>query len=210
MIFIPRISAELLSAAAIGLAASLLATHSVPGAPANSYANTLAPPESFDTIVDPHARSVALFNELGKVIMSPRCTNCHSAGDRPRQGDSQRPHQPPVFRGADGMGLSALRCHVCHQKSNFDPARMPGHDPWAMAPIEMTWEGKTLSQICVQIKDPARNGGKSVADLVPHFGDDGLVGWGWSPGIGRIPAPGTQKQAKALVEAWVKSGAACP
>ena len=46
--------------------------------------------------------------------------------------------------------------------------------------------------------------------LVEHIGDDHLVGWAWAPGFGRQPAPGTQKQAGALVEAWVKTGAACP
>ena len=206
MVFLSRFSVHVLATVAISLAAGFVAAHSVSGAPAN----TLASPESFATIADERARSAALFGEIGKVLMSPRCMNCHSAGDRPRQGDSQRPHQPPVFRGADGMGLPAMRCATCHQKGNFDPARMPGHDPWAMAPREMVWEGKTLGEICVQMKDPARNGGMSVADIVHHIGDDGLVGWAWSPGVGRRPAPGTQKEAKALVEAWVKSGAACP
>jgi hypothetical protein len=87
---------------------------------------------------------------------------------------------------------------------------MPGHDPWAMAPSEMVWEGKTLAEICVQMKDPARNGGRSVADLIEHVGDDTLVGWAWHPGTGRTPTPGTQHEAKALVEAWVETGAACP
>ncbi|CAH1662491.1 Cytochrome c domain-containing protein [Hyphomicrobiales bacterium] len=206
MISISRFSVHVLATVAVSLAAGFVAAHSVRGAPAN----TLAPPESFASIADERARSVALFGEIGKVIMSPRCMNCHSAGDRPRQGDNQRPHQPPVFRGADGMGLPAMRCATCHQKDNFDPARMPGHDPWAMAPVEMVWEGKTLGEICVQMKDPARNGGMSLPDIVHHIGDDGLVGWAWSPGVGRTPAPGTQKEAKALVEAWVKSGAACP
>ncbi|MGB9352568.1 MAG: hypothetical protein WCB61_22065, partial [Pseudolabrys sp.] len=32
----------------------------------------------------------------------------------------------------------------------------------------------------------------------------------WAPGYGRRPAPGTQKEAGALVEAWVKTGAVCP
>jgi hypothetical protein len=32
----------------------------------------------------------------------------------------------------------------------------------------MGWEGKTLGEICAQIKDPARNGGRSVADIVHH------------------------------------------
>jgi hypothetical protein len=74
----------------------------------------------------------------------------------------------------------------------------------------MAWEGKTLAEICAQIKDPARNGGRSLDELVHHIGDDSLVGWAWAPGFGRQPAPGTQKEAKALVEAWVKTGAACP
>ena len=177
---------------------------------ADSLPRTLAPPEHFASIEDRKARSVALFGEIGKVLTSPRCMNCHSANDRPRQGDNGRLHQPPVFRGPDGLGLPAMRCPICHLATNFDPARMPGNRPWFMAPREMVWEGKTLSQICVQMRDPKRNGGRSLADLVHHIGDDKLVGWGWNPGIGRTPAPGTQKQAKALVQAWVDTGAACP
>ena len=47
-------------------------------------------------------------------------------------------------------------------------------------------------EICVQIKDRERNGGRSLDDLVHHIGTDTLVGWAWAPGIGRQPAPGTQ------------------
>jgi hypothetical protein len=151
-----------------------------------------------------------MFVELGKVLTHPRCVNCHPAGDRPRQGDMARLHQPPVERGADGHGLRAMRCSICHQQANFDPARVPGHPEWHLAPREMAWEGKTLAEICAQIKDPARNGGRSLEELVHHIGTDTLVGWGWVPGFGRQPAPGTQKQAGALVEAWVKTGAECP
>ena len=172
--------------------------------------NTLATPESFAGIKDRAARSVALFIELGKVLTNPRCVNCHPAGDRPRQGDLSRPHQPPVERGPDGHGLAAMRCNICHQQANFDPGRMPGHPDWHLAPREMAWEGKSLHEICVQIKDSERNGGRSLEQLVEHIGTDSLVGWGWAPGFGRQPAPGTQKQAGALVEAWVKTGAVCP
>ena len=172
--------------------------------------NTLASPASFATITDAEQRSVALFTELGKVLTHPRCLNCHPAGDRPHQGDTGRTHQPPVESGADGHGLEAMRCSICHQSANFAPARMPGHPEWHLAPREMGWEGKTLGEICVQIKDPARNGGRSVQDLVHHIGDDTLVGWAWAPGFGRQPAPGTQQQAKALVAAWIETGAACP
>jgi hypothetical protein len=194
----------LVSAAA--LAMSLLTGY----AASETAPHTLAAPESFAAIGDPGARSAALFTELGKVLTHPRCVNCHPAGDRPRQTDAGRPHQPPVWRGADGHGLPAMRCPICHGDANFEPGRMPGHPEWHLAPRAMAWEGKTLAEICAQIKDPARNGGRKPEDLIHHIGEDTLVGWAWAPGYGRSAAPGTQKIAGALVEAWVKSGAACP
>jgi hypothetical protein len=42
------------------------------------------------------------------------------------------------------------------------------------------------------------------------MGTDTLVGWAWHPGAGRTPAPGTQAQFGALIDAWIASGAACP
>jgi hypothetical protein len=179
-------------------------------AASDAVSSGLAAPESFSSIAEADMRSAALFTELGKVLTNPRCVNCHPAGDRPRQGDSRRLHQPPVERGADGLGLESMRCNMCHQSANFDPGRMPGHPEWHLAPREMAWEGKTLSEICLQIKDPARNGNRPLQELVHHIGSDTLVGWAWAPGFGRRPAPGTQKEAGALVEAWVKTGAVCP
>lgn len=192
-----------LAAASGMLAATASLTLSAP-------ADTLAKPEAFASVTDPAQRSAAYFTELSKVLTHPRCTNCHPASDRPRQGDTMRPHQPPVFRGADGHGLTSLRCSSCHGGANFEPAGMPGHPEWHLAPAEMAWEGKTRREICVQIKDPARNGGRKLADLVHHIGEDTLVGWAWHPGGNRTPAPGTQQAAKALVQAWIESGAACP
>jgi hypothetical protein len=189
-----------------GLLTTVLVACAVSAGPTDQ----LATPESFATIADTDARSAALFAELGKVLTHPRCVNCHPAGDRPLQGEMGRKHQPPVERGTDGHGLPAMRCSICHQQANFDPARVPGHPEWHLAPREMAWEGKTLGEICTQLKDPARNGGRSLEDLIHHIGDDTLVGWAWAPGSGRAPAPGTQKEAGALVEAWVKTGAACP
>jgi hypothetical protein len=171
---------------------------------------SLAPPERFAGISDTNQRSATMFTELGKVLTHPRCVNCHPAGDRPHQTDLGRPHQPPVWRGENGHGLAAMRCSTCHQGANFEPGRIPGHPEWHLAPREMAWEGKTLSEICEQIKDSKRNGGRQVADLIHHIGSDTLVGWAWSPGTGRAPAPGTQKTAGALVQAWVQTGAACP
>ena len=190
---------------AIPLLAVVMATQ-VSNAPAES----LATPESFDAIGDTAARSAALFTEAGKVLTHARCVNCHPAGDRPRQGDVRRLHQPPVARGDDGFGLPAMRCPICHQAANFEPGRVPGNQVWHLAPIEMAWEGKTLGEICAQIKDPARNGGRSLDEIVHHIGTDHLVGWAWTPGGGRQPAPGTQSEAGALLNAWVNTGAVCP
>jgi hypothetical protein len=179
-------------------------------AASQTASTTLASPESFGSIADADARSAAIFTELSKVLTHPRCVNCHPAGDRPRQGDERRLHQPPVARGADSHGTETMRCSTCHQNANFDPGRVPGHREWHLAPREMAWEGKTVAEICDQIKDPARNGGRKLEDLIHHIGADTLVGWAWHPGFGRSPAPATQREAGALVDAWVKSGAACP
>ena len=185
----------------IAVALALLTAAPTAYAQSADLSDKLAAPESFAGIGDTAARSAALFTELGKVLTHPRCVNCHPAGDHPHQGEQGRLHQPPVERGADGHGLPAMRCSICHGEANFDPGRVPGHPEWHLAPRDMTWEGKTLAEICAQIKDPARNGGRSLDELVHHIGDDSLVGWAWAPGFGRHPAPGTQKQAKALTEA---------
>lgn len=170
----------------------------------------LRAPSAFANIADPTARSTALFVEAGKVLLHPRCVNCHPAGDRPLQGDTGALHEPWVRRGPDGFGVPGLRCSTCHSAANYDAVRMPGHPQWHLAPAEMAWEGRSLNQICEQIKDPARNGGHSLKEIVEHMAHDSLVGWGWTPGAGRQPAPGTQAEFGALIKAWTETGAACP
>ena len=118
---------------------------------------------------DPAARSAALFVEAGKVLQHPRCLNCHPDGDRPSQGTGY-PHQPPVQRGADGHGITAMRCTTCHQTANFEPGRVPGHPNWHLAPASMAWQQKSLAEICAQVKDPARNGGRTMAQVEATFG----------------------------------------
>jgi hypothetical protein len=171
---------------------------------------TLRPVTAFSAISDQRERSVALFTEAGKVIMHPRCMNCHPRGDRPTQGEDSHPHQPLVVRGDFGLGAPGMRCTTCHGPANFDPGGVPGHPLWHVAPIEMAWQGKSLAEICAQIKGPERNGGKTLEQLVHHMAEDSLVGWGWHPGAGREPVPGTQKDFGVLIKAWVDSGAACP
>src|ERR1019366_5061252 len=121
---------QLLVSVAALAAMSMLTGHAV----SETAPHALASPDSFASIADTDARSAAMFTELGRVLTNPRCTNCHPASDHPRQGDESRLHQPPVTRGADGHGLPAMRCSICHQKENFDAGRMPGHPAWHLAP----------------------------------------------------------------------------
>jgi hypothetical protein len=159
---------------------------------------------------DDTARSRELFGEMAKVLMHPRCVNCHPPDETPRQGDAHLIHDPPVLRGAANRGVVGMQCNTCHQDHNLELARIPGAPGWHLAPPEMVWLGRTPAQICEQIKDPARNGGKTLAQIQDHLAHDPLVGWGWAPGHGREPAPGTQAALGALAQRWIDSGAACP
>ncbi|WP_291821298.1 Isoquinoline 1-oxidoreductase subunit [Marinobacter sp.] len=174
---------------------------------------TLKSPEAFKSISDKSKRSVALFNEMGKVITHPRCMNCHPKGDSPLQGMNMQKHEPPVVRGAGGMGAPAMRCSTCHSDENVtfmdSEGSVPGHAVWRLAPPEQAWVGKSLGEICRQLKDQKRSH-MTLAELQKHNATDGLVGWGWNPGEGRTPVPGSQKMFGELTQAWIDTGAECP
>jgi hypothetical protein len=105
---------------------------------------------------------------------------------------------------------------TCHTDRNFtlhegaSYQSIPGHPRWMMAPIEMAWQDKSIGEICRQIKDPARNGGRDLALLHDRLAKDDLVAWGWQPGVGREPAPGNQALLGELVQVWIDTGAQCP
>ncbi len=170
----------------------------------------LRPVAAFSVIADEKERSRALFLEVSRVLLHPRCANCHPSGDEPLQGMEMRPHDPPVTRGAENHGVVGMECGGCHQDRNLEHARGPGAPDWHVAPLEMAWVGKTPRHICEQLKDPARNGGKTLPQIVEHNAKDELVSWGWAPGHDREPAPGDQKRFGALVAAWAETGAECP
>jgi hypothetical protein len=165
--------------------------------------------DDFLVIGDRADRSRALFAEAARVLMHPRCVNCHPDGDVPHQLAFEL-HDPPVVRGPEDRGVPGNECTTCHQDKNQDLTRVPGAPHWHLAPLAMAWFGKSASHICNQMKDPARNGGKSLAQIVEHNAHDELVGWGWHPGHGREPVPGTQEQFGKIVAAWVDTGAECP
>jgi hypothetical protein len=181
-------------------------------------ANELRPASSFASIADPPARARALFVEAARVIMNPRCMNCHPAKDRPTQGNGMHVHFPPAVRGDNGGGVPGNSCGACHMERNVDVfagertpfQSIPGHPRWGLAPVEMAWEGKSVGEICRQIKNPLSNGGRSLELLHEHLAKDDLVAWGWQPGRGRDPVPGTQQQLGELIRAWIDAGAECP
>jgi hypothetical protein len=195
----------------LGLAAALAFTAVQAQSP-----QRLRSPKSFDGISDTQDRSRAMFSEAARVLTHPRCMNCHPANDIPTQADDLHEHMPPVTRGEAGGGVPGNTCAACHTDSNYtlhagaSYRSIPGHPRWGLAPIDMAWQGKSVSEICQQIKDPQRNGGRSLELLHDHLAKDDLVGWGWNPGDGREPAPGSQRALGELVEAWIDSGAACP
>jgi hypothetical protein len=187
-----------------------LAQSSPPEAP-----QSLKSPADFESIGDKAARSRAMFTEIAKVLTHPRCINCHPAGPHPTQGSGQD-HTPSAWREdatADAIGTT---CSACHHDANFAVTEastyksIPGHPRWGLAPLSMAWQEKTIGDICRQLKDVNRNGGRDLAMLQEHIAKDDLVAWGWNPGPGRQPAPGSQEAAGKLVQAWIDTGAECP
>jgi hypothetical protein len=156
------------------------------------------------------ASPTAPFDPIASVVMHPRCINCHQA-ESPRQTDARIVHRPLVVRGKDGHGVPTQSCQTCHQATNTGGGFVPGVATWGLAPLSMLWEGRTKRQICEQIKDPARNGGRRTGEeVIEHMGVDPLVLWAWNPGAGRTTPPLSHEQFVEALKAWINAGMSCP
>ncbi|RZJ64270.1 MAG: hypothetical protein EOO50_16280 [Flavobacterium sp.] len=156
--------------------------------------------------------SVKAFKDVYKVLMSPRCLNCHPKGDIPLQGDNNVLHSMQPKRGKDGKGLYAMKCSNCHQPSNSPGLHTPpGNPEWHLPPadMKMVFEGRTPHQLAKQLMDPKQNGHKDMKKLIAHA-DDGLVKAGWNPGEGRTVPPLTHAQFKKAWLTWLQTGAYAP
>ncbi len=152
----------------------------------------------------------ALFDPIAGVVMHPRCINCHQENS-PRQTDQKILHRPLVVRGKDGRGAPAQQCQTCHQATNTADGFVPGVAAWRLAPLSMLWEGRTKKQICEQMKDPARNGGRRTGEeVIEHMKTDPLVLWAWTPGAARTDPPLSHEKFVEALEAWVSAGMPCP
>jgi hypothetical protein len=157
--------------------------------------------------------SRAAFLQVYRVLTSPRCQNCHPAGDVPLQGDDSHVHLQNVKRGKDGHGVYGMRCDTCHQAKNLPGEHMPpGNPKWSLPSPEqkMIFVGRSPAELCRQLKDPKQNGGRTLAMLLDHVANDDLVGWAWNPGDGRTLPPLSRVETAAQMKVWVEGGAACP
>jgi hypothetical protein len=155
----------------------------------------------------------ALFAAFVPVLRHPRCMNCHSQGDFPRQGDDGHPHTMNIRRGPGGFGVTSVKCSTCHQDHNLGGAHLPpGAPSWHLPPpsMPMIWQGLTDAQLCESIKDPKQNRNRNIDQLVEHLTEDKLVMWGWKPGEGRTPVPMPHDEFAAKVKQWQAAGAPCP
>jgi hypothetical protein len=188
----------------LGIAGALWLSRSVAAAEPPAGENVVAAVASDDG---------ALFTAFVPVLRHPRCMNCHSQGDYPRQGDDGHQHAMNVRRGRDGHGVTAEKCSTCHQDHNLVGAHLPPGAPnWGLPPAStsMIWQGLTDSQICESIKDRKQNRNRNLDQLVEHLTADKLVMWAWNPGEGRTPVPMPHDEFSAKVKQWQAAGAPCP
>jgi hypothetical protein len=156
-------------------------------------------------------QSLAAFKQIAQVMRSPRCMNCHTGTEFPRQGERGRRHDQLVMRGDDGKGQAPMLCVACHQETNSPDGYAPGAPEWHLAPRAMSWErARGDRDMCEGLLDLKRNGNRLARGIVIHMLNDPLVQWAWAPGRGRAPPPIGQEEFHALLQRWESTGAACP
>ncbi|MFB6374641.1 MAG: hypothetical protein ABEN55_16310 [Bradymonadaceae bacterium] len=183
--------------------------------PPDGRAEDAASPTTNPPTLDPKVRDAGrrAFADIAKVLKSPRCMNCHPDGDRPLVDDESRPHPMNISRRSTRLGLP---CSTCHRDRNSEAYGVEGGPPgaphWKLPPEEtpMIFEGRSVAELCRQLKDPERNGGKDLESLLEHVTRDPLVLWGWTPGGNRTKPPLSHKEFVEAFRTWVDSRGACP
>lgn len=165
-----------------------------------------------DNVTADSTESVEAFMQVYKVLMSPRCMNCHPSGDIPLQGDDSHLHTMFPKRGNDGKGVYAMKCANCHQPENtLGLNTPPGNPNWHLPPgdMKMVFQGRTPAELAKQIMDPKLNGHKTKQQLLEHA-HDGLVMGAWNPGEGRTTPPMSHKEFVKAWTTWIEKGAYAP
>jgi mono/diheme cytochrome c family protein len=168
----------------------------------------------------PPAAQPGAWDQIYSVLTHPRCINCHTSTDYPRQGDDRHIHLFGVVRGPDGRGVPGATCAACHQSTNNDASGIPGAPNWHLAPPGMSWESRpgvpmTKGALCLMLKDPKRNGQRDLAALLEHNEHERLVLWAWHPGVhpngeARDPPPISHDDFVKVFQQWVTTDGPCP
>jgi len=168
--------------------------------------------EAISITPDDSLASADAFMKVYSVLMSPRCMNCHPAGDTPLQGDDSHLHTMSPIRGEDGKGVYAMKCANCHQPTNTPGEHTPpGNPKWQLPPadMKMVFEGRSPRELAQQIMDMKRNGHKDKTALLEHARDT-LVKAAWNMGEGRKPPPLSYKDFVAAWDEWINKGGVAP
>ena len=158
-------------------------------------------------------QGISAFQDVYEVLQHPRCLNCHPNGDAPLQTDASIPHAMNVTRASVDAGL---QCAACHQVQNSETYGVEGGPPgapnWHLPEKEMPliFEGRTVAELCRQLKDPSQNGHKTLDQLYLHVAYDPLVLWGWEPGGDRTKPSLPHEKFSLQFKTWVDAGGPCP
>ncbi|MCF7726537.1 hypothetical protein GLP59_09510 [Sulfitobacter sp. M220] len=172
--------------------------------------------------VQGRAAALAAWDDIHAVVSHPRCTNCHvgTSGLPLWEGlgyggalGKEVVHGMNVRADDSRIGAESMPCRTCHisaASANSVPHAPPMiADAWRLPPIEMAWKGKTSAEICVQLRDPGRNGAFTPEELSDHVGSSAFVAWGFDPGAGRVAAPGSIPEMQEALAIWVVGGTPC-
>lgn len=164
------------------------------------------------------AEGLDAWSRIYEVTSHPRCSNCHTGpSDRPmwsgaNYGPKPRVHAMNIRAGQSRIGAETLPCATCHGVQNGDVPHSPPGTPvgWMLAPVEAHWFGQSSNTICQQLRDPERNGGRTLNEVAQHLGHDLILRWAWAPGPGREPAPYSLQEHVDDLLVWGVAGAPCP
>ncbi|WP_368186883.1 hypothetical protein [Aestuariibius sp. HNIBRBA575] len=179
-----------------------------------------------DTQINPPAagsvsvvQGLQAWDRIYDVASHPRCSNCHVGAENvpmwsgPSYGET-RPHGMNINAGESRIGVEYVLCSTCHTTStrgNETPHEPPRVDAtWMLAPVAAEWFGKSSTEVCHQLRDPDRNGGRDYLELAQHLDHDVILHWAWNPGGGREPAPYSLQEHVDDVLAWGVAGMPCP
>ena len=124
-----------------------------------------------------------------------------------------RVHGMNINAGESRIGAETVLCSTCHALRdglNDEPHAPPQVSMnWQLPPVEAEWFGKTSVEVCEQLRDENRNGGRSYLDIADHLDHDLILHWAWNPGGGREPAPYDLQAHVNDVLIWGVGGTPC-